>query len=402
VVGAGLSATSASGATTKSTEAPILIGTQALVNTPIGSYPQVFAGVKAAALAINRGGGIHGHRIEVLTCNGQNDPNAEVRCAGNAVSSGVVAEVGDIEVANPGGVENALESGNTADLGAYAFAPQQYSSPIAFPLTFLEATEIPCATKTLASTVGANAKFVTLASTLPSSAASTGLWNIALAKEGLASAAPVVVGPTVADLSPAAAAVANGGANIVFINTLPTQITSFIASAVATRHSYTYCAPDGTLPGSDFVQLGGKIPKFYQGTVYPPPSAASKFPELQKFISQMKAEQKAGDSPASLSASNYNTVILNAWLGMQAFDQVASSMTGPINHTTFLATLGTSSVKNLGIVPTLDFDHSISSSPLFKRVFSDTVYLERWNVAKKEMILVPGGAVPNSLQILGL
>src|SRR5579872_6457720 len=93
-----MGATVATGSATAkpATGAPIKISVQSLVNDPAFSWPGVLAGARAAALAIDQAGGVglgH-HRLVVVTCDNQLNPNVAETCAHDAVSAGVVADVG--------------------------------------------------------------------------------------------------------------------------------------------------------------------------------------------------------------------------------------------------------------------------------------------------------------------
>jgi branched-chain amino acid transport system substrate-binding protein len=382
----------------KFTGAPIKVATSAPIRTPIDDLPQIFAGVKAAARAINKSGGIHGHEVQVITCNGQGDPNAEVACARNAVAAGVIAMVGELTYANPGGFENALAQGGTADVAPFAFSPPQFSSPTTFPIVFANGEFAACASPALLRMAGTS-KVAAVVANAVSYEADLGIVEAAARNQGVKFAGSLQTGQTTADFAPLVAGTASKSAGLVVLALDPSESPPFITASVSAGKTWSYCNVDGNILDSQLVQLGPAVSKYYQGSSFPPLSAAAQYPQFKAFMSDMRAEQAAGDSAASLGAATFNTNGLNAWLGMQVVDQVAKAINGPITHATFLGALKKAKV-DLGIVPPIDFARPIGRGP-FPRVFNDYVDLQRWDPAKKEFVLVPG-VTTHGLAAMGL
>jgi ABC-type branched-subunit amino acid transport system substrate-binding protein len=381
----------------KFTGATIKVATSAPIRTPIDDLPQIFAGVKAAAQAINKSGGIQGHQVQVITCNGQGDPNTEVACGRNAVAAGVIAMVGELTYANPGGFENALAQAGTADVAPFAFSPPQFSSPTTFPIVFANGEFAACALPALLRTAGTSRVGAVVANAV-SYEADLRIVQASARKQGVKFVGSLQTGQTTADFAPLVGGMANKGAGLVVLALDPSESPPFITASASVGKSWSYCNVDGNILDSQLVQLGPAVPKYYQASSFPPLSVAAQYPELRAFMSDMRAEQAAGDSAASLDAATFNTNGLNAWLGMQVVDQVAKTIKGPITHATFLAALKKAKV-DLGIVPPIDFGGPIGKGP-FPRVFNDYVNLQRWDPAKKEFVLVPG-VTTHGLQAMG-
>ncbi len=380
------------------TAAPIKVATSAPIGTPIDNLPQIFAGVEAAARAINQSGGIQGHKVQVITCNGQGDPNAEVACARNAVAAGAIAMVGELTYANPGGFENALAQGSTADVAPFAFSPPQFSSPTSFPIVFANGEFAACALRPLLRIAGTT-KVAAVVANAVSYEADLRIIEASAGNQGVKFAGSLQTGQTTSDFAPLVAGTANKGAGMVVLALDPSESPPFITASISAGETWSYCNVDGNILDSQLVQLGPAVAKYYQASSFPPLSAAAQYPQLKTFISEMRAEQAAGDNAASLSSAVFNTNGLNAWLGMQVVAQVARTIRGPITHVTFLKALRKAKV-NLGIVPPINFAKPIGGGP-FPRVFNDYVDLQRWDPATKEFVLVPG-VTTHGLRAMGL
>jgi ABC-type branched-subunit amino acid transport system substrate-binding protein len=394
--GSAILSASASAKTPALTGAPIVVATEAPIGSAAGSVPQVFASVKAAARAINKSGGIQGHPLQVQTCNGMVNPNAEANCASSAVAAGAVAMVGNLVFVNPQAVENTLQSADTADLGATAVSTAQFSSPVSFPLIFEPGTGAVCTSRAFSKIVGGSRVAAAFLQIPPGLQAVQVLQHSAQA-QGTKYVGQFPVGFTTVDFSPVVQELSGVHPNVVFAVGTPPGNGSLITAAAAAGETWNYCLNDGSLSGKQLAQLGPDISKLYEASPLPPLSAARQFPELQRFISQMHAEEAAGDADASVSLTNYVSQGLTSWLGMQAFAQVARSIKGPITHTTVLAALKTAKV-NLGLIAPIDFSNPIGSGT-YPRVFNARQYLERWVASKKQLVLVPSGTVKNSFAI---
>jgi ABC-type branched-subunit amino acid transport system substrate-binding protein len=66
-------------------------------NNAILNSPNVWAGAKAAAIRLNKSGGINGQRINIITCNTMVDRNTTTACARTAASDKVIGVLGPTE-----------------------------------------------------------------------------------------------------------------------------------------------------------------------------------------------------------------------------------------------------------------------------------------------------------------
>ena len=109
-----------------------------LVDYPAGNaiqnFPTVATGAQAAAAAINKAGGINGHKIDMLTCNNQDNANQSLKCARMAVSEHVVAVVGQADLYSNESLP-LLQAAGIPSVGLFTVDnPQDQTSPMSFML----------------------------------------------------------------------------------------------------------------------------------------------------------------------------------------------------------------------------------------------------------------------------
>lgn len=65
-------------------------------NAPLFSLPSIPVGAQVAINQINKAGGINGHKVKLITCDDQNNPNTATQCARQAIQEKVAAIVGGL------------------------------------------------------------------------------------------------------------------------------------------------------------------------------------------------------------------------------------------------------------------------------------------------------------------
>jgi branched-chain amino acid transport system substrate-binding protein len=367
------------------TKDPIKLWTISFVDSPFGSVPGPFAGAKAAARAINKAGGVNGHPIEVTTCNSHFTPADELACARNAVKDGATAMVGSLAFANSPANLAIWKRGNLANVGGLPTVPQDFVSPINFPINSFLST-IACVTAFPKAVKATKIGFPVL--DLAISKATFGLDQKAAAKSGVQTV-DVTVPATATDLSTYVQQLSNKGADAITIGLDPAKSPQFIKAAADVGKTWPYCHSDGVVTGGQLVQLGDTASNYYAGSTVPPLTAVDQYPMLQKFIDDMAAEKASGDDQADTSVDKYASNMLIAWLSVQTVKQVAEKIDGPIDHDTFMDAIKTSKVDLGGIVPDIDFAKE-NPTPGFNRMFNPRVVLLKWDSAKKGFYLVKG------------
>ena len=114
---------------------PVTLMSIATVGSPIEDNPGGPAGAAAAAKAINAAGGINGHKVNVVFCNPEADPNKAVACARQAATDKAIAVVGMTDTLD-NVILPVLQQEGIPDVGATVGGnPIDVQSPDAYPLT---------------------------------------------------------------------------------------------------------------------------------------------------------------------------------------------------------------------------------------------------------------------------
>lgn len=95
--------------------------------------PQIVAGAKIAAAAINKAGGVNGHKLNIIGCDDQGNPNVAAQCGQSAVSNNVVALVGSSSQQEATIMPITFAAG-IPNIGCACSSPVSLTSPLSFPL----------------------------------------------------------------------------------------------------------------------------------------------------------------------------------------------------------------------------------------------------------------------------
>jgi ABC-type branched-subunit amino acid transport system substrate-binding protein len=344
---------------TASAQGPIKIMDISTLQSPTFGFPEALDGAKAAAMAINKAGGINGQQIQILSCNDQADPNVSAACAQQAVSEKVAAVVAGITVYGDH-IVPILQAAGIPFIGATPDTDAELNSPIDFPAdtgglgTFAgvahEMYQDGC--RKLAILENSAAQAVTTANVA----------GAAFTLDGGKVVYTPTVAPTVPDMTPYVTGAINAGAGcVITLISLP----NYIGFLTVARHSAkpNILIGDGALPPSVIAKLGPALTNglIWASPTYPLPNA----PQVQTFVAQMKAE---GNAPAD-TFSHY------AWAGVTIFAQAAKGLKD-INNQTILAALG----KLTATLSTYPTSINFSAPQPIKgasRIFDTTVLTEK-------------------------
>src|SRR5207302_5065094 len=117
-----------SGGSAGTSSTPIKLMVIGELSSPAISVPQLVTGAQAAINSANAAGGVHGHKLELLSCNTQTDPNVAAGCARQAVTEKVSAVVGMLSLEG-NSVQPIIAAANTPTIANQAPAPLDYTSP---------------------------------------------------------------------------------------------------------------------------------------------------------------------------------------------------------------------------------------------------------------------------------
>jgi ABC-type branched-subunit amino acid transport system substrate-binding protein len=379
----------------KFTGAPIVVTTMTGVNTTLGSFPQLFAGVTGAARAINANGGINGHQLVVHTCNTNSTPSGELDCANEAISNGSIATVGDFVYTNYAAVESALAKAGIAQVANYDVTPAKTTFPIVMVLGNKAACLDPAFIKLSGAKAGVGVVLGLAGSGAQDSLDRTMGKNLS---PGFPIKSSVAFAGTTSDFAPIVARLKNSGANLLILNDSSPTTAAIATTAASLGEHYIWCGDFGGFTGKTVIGLRQNATGFYEVDYFPPPTASAQYPILKTFNAQMQAEQAAGDSAASLAPANYLGNMLNSWLGVQIVKQAVQKIHGPITKASFLAAMNQLQ-PDLGGLANVDFAKQIGTGN-YARIFNPYVTVWYWDPTKQNWVAEPS-VHANGLKALG-
>lgn len=301
----------------------------AAVATPIQNYPAAPAGAEAAADAINKSGGIKGHKVVIDVCNTQSNANDAVACARKAASNGDVAVVGHIE-AQTSLTMPVLQQEQIPDIGNYSTGNAiDWTSPIAFPISGGSPSifmALPSAMKKLG-----KGKLAILYLGVPAGANQAKLIDNAAKAAHISVVASIAVPATATDFDPYVFQLRDHGADSAILVTSVGVSEGLMRSAASLGLHVLFSHTTSTIGEAEAAQIGAPASGMLLGAAYPS-YRDTQYPGVRTWIAQMKA---AGDGGVSLLKPEG----LNAWLGVYGFADIAKSTSGTLTHLSVLAAL---------------------------------------------------------------
>jgi ABC-type branched-subunit amino acid transport system substrate-binding protein len=293
----------------------------------------------------NAKGGINGHKIDVIGCDDQSDPNVGAKCAQQAVSDHVVAIVGEFSEA-AASIWPIINAAGIPSIGLVQLVAQDQTSPNAWPVSPPAVFGEASATGYLAEAKGCKAIADAQASVnyrVPESlnkqvAANTGVKYVGpflLPATGSLANAPAIAKSIVSKAD--CANVSDGENSIVLMKAILQLDPNFHFATLSLGLPRDWPSQMGS--GASAVNaLGGLAPD------------TSTAPGIQAYLSEMKAKA-SGDTLSDFSKQ--------AWAAFYAFEQVASTIQGDITAITaktLTQALGqASSVSTEGITAPLNY-----------------------------------------------
>jgi ABC-type branched-subunit amino acid transport system substrate-binding protein len=330
--------------------------------------------VKIQADLQNAKGGINGHKIVVIGCDDQSDPNVMARCAQQAVSEHVVALVGEYSL-----VSNVLwpiiGPAGIPSIGPIQFVPADQTAPGSFPINppvvFGEAGATAYLAKTKGCKAVADVEGNTGSSSLPGK-----LNKEAAAAEGAKYVGPFLL-PTTGSLANASAIAKSITSKADCANIADGENGIALMKAILqVNPNFHFATVAAGLPGNWASEMGSQASAVNAvGGLAPVSSSA---PGVQAYLSEMKAKAP-GDALNDFSEQ--------AWASFNAFEQVASSVKGDITAQSLTAALGhATNVTTQGMTAPIDFTKASSLAGV-TRLFSTQLFVLG---AKNDQILQIG------------
>jgi ABC-type branched-subunit amino acid transport system substrate-binding protein len=319
--------------------------------------------VRIQAQLQNAKGGINGHKIDVIGCDDQSNPNVGAQCAEQAVRDHVAALLGVFTLVGTS-IWPIINAAGIPEIGLVQYGPLDMTSPNAWPLT-------PAAPLANASSFGylAKVKGCRAIADIQADAGSNSQVPLALDKEAVAAAGVKYVGPY---LLPATQGLANAPAIARSVtskadcaNVADGQNGIILMKAILQQDpSFKFATNQLSLPTDWVTQLGSQASAAYGlGGLAPDTSTA---PGMVEYLKEMKAKA------SSDTLSEFSKL---AWASWYAFAQVASIIKGPVTAQSVTAALGkASSVSTEGMTPTVDFTKRTQFASI-SRIYSTKLFV---------------------------
>ncbi|GGJ35324.1 ABC transporter substrate-binding protein [Streptomyces brasiliensis] len=338
--------------------------------TELQNFPDVQDGTVAAVKAINAHGGVHGRRLELITCNTNSDPNTALNCARKAVRENVVVVLGYLDNFTTQTLP-LLEQAGIPNIGLESLGnPIDYTSKSSFPFdggTAAASHIAPFGLKSSGATT-----IVAVSADVPSAIENAKLVKKGAIKSGLKFGGIVKV-PTsgVSEYSSYAQQIKEMGGDGVYFNTTVGQLQGVIKAARAMglqRATWSYQAD---VFGANEASGCGAL---CDGLLLVSPTPAysdDKSDGIKKFNADMDA---AGFSKPGQKRPG----AINAWMSVYAFKDLLEgqgsnpAITGAITAKSVTEALD--AARNVSIQGITEWSPGSSGPAAFPRVRANTIY----------------------------
>lgn len=326
-------------------------------NPSFGNVPEARDGTKAYFDAINKAGGINGHKVKYYVCNDQSSPDLAAKCARDAVSKKVVAVFAAWHAANGPAILPILEPAHIAFLNS-PLSPQDYTSPVSFVVGS-----------------GATGAFAATAlGMLQSGCKKLGMFNYDIAAaQGLvvstkaavkpkgASIGTVTVSPTASTFADVVSRVQSAGYDCMIPVIAPAQVVPLMQALKAAGVSIKVGGFAANYTADELKQIsanGGN------GSVY---SSSYTTAGDDPALTQMKADLAADKVPVMEFS-------IAGWTEARIFGEVAKKMTGAYTAQTVLDALNKADNIDVGTLPPFSTQHPVTVKG-YTRVFTPIAYV---------------------------
>jgi ABC-type branched-subunit amino acid transport system substrate-binding protein len=300
--------------------------------------------VRIQADDINAKGGINGHKVDVIGCDDQTDPNVGAKCAQQAVSEHVVAILGQFSLVSSA-IWPIVNAAGIPEIGLIQYGPPDQTAPTAWPITPAVVMAEGSATGYLAKQKGCKSIADAQADAGANSKVPVALNKQAAAAGGAKYVGPFLLSPT-GSLANAPAIATSIAAKADCANIADGENGIQLMKAILqVNPKFQFATNAQSVPGDWPKELGSEASSLTIIGGLAPDSSTS--PGVQAYLSEMKAKA-GGDVLSDISKQ--------AWASFYAFDQVASTIKGDITAKSLTDALGKApSVTTDGMTGTSDF-----------------------------------------------
>lgn len=356
-------AASGSGSSGAASGSPINVMVIAPFTLAVQPSKANYDAVRIQAALQNAKGGINGHKINVIGCDDQTDPNVGAQCAKEAVQDHVVALLGVFTLVSAD-IWPTINAAGIPEIGLVQYGAGDMISPNAWPLTAPAPVFNGSAMGYLATVKGCKR----IADVQANTGADTAV-PLALDKEATANTGAAYVGPFLTPVTqgfadaPAIARSIISKADCANVSAGQNGIT-LIKAILQQDPTFKLAANELAVPGDWPTQLGSQASAV--NTIGGLAPDTSKAPGVVSYLTNMKA-QAPGDPLSDFSKL--------AWASWYAFDQVASGINGPITAQSVTAALGKATAVNTdGITAPVDFTKPTPIGAI-TRIFTTQIFV---------------------------
>jgi ABC-type branched-subunit amino acid transport system substrate-binding protein len=325
----------------------VSIGIVAPENTAVLNLPESVASAQAAVDALNKRGGLDGHRVVLDYCNDMGDPNQAADCGRQMISDKVIAVVGGGS-AVPTVLPPILQAAGIPWLGDDAQSAPEFNTPIMFLFSGGAADGFA-----VLSARDGQQKIPSslIVEDVPEASSLISLFSTPAKTAGQPMVAIAKLPPTVADAAPTVAAAQVSKVKALLMALSPPQVAQMIKATQAAGANPVFewsGEPDGTV-----------IPALQPNNVldYATPFAGllpnSTNPLVARYIKELHALAATGDKEAAAAAQYPSSRGIQAWLGVYVIETLVKS--GAIKHLDAAGVLAAlDSAKNInmqGVIP---------------------------------------------------
>ncbi|HWI43133.1 MAG TPA: ABC transporter substrate-binding protein [Nocardioides sp.] len=345
--------------------------------------PELRSAAMAAADAINKRGGIHGGKLEVVACDDGYDPNKATECARKLVKDGVIAIVGSQTITFPA-YGPIVKAAGIPVIGALPMQAEDFQDLNTYPIATggvgLFAGDVIAAKM-------AGKKSVSMIGL----SAAGGEAQAGLVK-GIADAVGIdfkgynALPTDSSDLTPAVKAAEKSGADVIIMSLDKVATRQFMVAAQSVGAKFTLAhSPEAVTP-----EVLKAAPKAAEGMLLAspfPPYADTSFAGLKQYNEEMDARAKLGDKGAD--DSNRQTVLVT-WVGFRAFEEISKLVKGDVTPQALQQAL--KSAKGIDFGLGFKWSPSERNSPTFKALSYTDGYIS--TVKDGKIVLMSKDPVP--------
>ena len=324
--------------------------------------------LQAAAAAVNRAGGIHGHPLQMLICDDNGDPNKNLACSRQAAAEHVAAVI----TTDPDTIAGLpiLQAAGVPDLSTLGFWNQELTSRFVFPVNGGAPGE--AADNAALLVKGAHARRIAIVyADQPDGLQSEQAAAAALRRLGIAAVRAVPMNEhTTTDPTPVVIRSTEGGIQAVLLILAYDAADRYLRAAYRLHVSHvTFGSDEDTFPPSVVKDLGAEA----NGTLVVAssiPLTMTSQPPVQEFFRQMRPYP-------GFSLSNWTipNIGVDNYTAVQLFAQVARTVPA-VTATSMEAALSRAQNVPAGAMSApLQFVHPVTGYAGITRIFNDKVLL---------------------------